>query len=560
MKRSTYLLNRFLILSVGLLSLLLVIQLLQLVNVRWDLTEEKRYTVSEPSKNVLRNLNEPLLIESYLAGELPSNFERFKKAVEETLNQLAYYANGQIQFRFIDPSQAKSNRSRNDYYRSLIDKGLQPTNLTYTQNGKKSEKLVFPGILISYGERELAVPLLKGNRAALPEEMINQSIEGLEYEIVAGIQQIVASRKKKIAFIMGHEEPDSSNLAGFTNAILSQYDLYKLDLSQRQAPISGYDVVVIGKPKTAFSTREKYYLDQYVMRGGRLLVFIDALKVNVREAEGEGTIALPYELNLEDLLFRYGVRINRDYLIDFNSGFFPGVLGNIGDQPRIELMPWPFFPVATNYGDHAITKGLDATVFKFASSIDTVKAVGVEKTPIILSSPYTKVLTPPVQVRFEDWIQGLDPNFFQGSAQVMGYLLEGTFTSLFKNRPLPAGDLAGDFRESSPSTKMIIVSDGDFIRNDFNIQSGEPLALGVDPYVRTTYANEEFLLRSLSYLTDEDGLTLARNKQVKIRPLDRVKISAERQRWIVINTVLPVLLILALGFIKYSVRRKKFAR
>ena len=232
MKRSTYLLNRFLILSVGLLSLLLVIQLLQLVNVRWDLTEEKRYTVSEPSKNVLRNLDEPLLIESYLAGELPSNFERFKKAVEETLNQLAYYANGQIQFRFIDPSQAKSNRSRNDYYRSLIDKGLQPTNLTYTQNGKKSEKLVFPGILISYGERELAVPLLKGNRAALPEEMINQSIEGLEYEIVAGIQQIVASRKKKIAFIMGHEEPDSSNLAGFTNAILSQYDLYKLDLSQ----------------------------------------------------------------------------------------------------------------------------------------------------------------------------------------------------------------------------------------------------------------------------------------------------------------------------------------
>ncbi len=552
-------LYRYLVLLAGFLGTVLFIQLTNTYRVQWDLTEEKRFSISEASKNILNDLEEPITIESYLAGELPSNFRRFEKALVDLLDQLAIYAGGNVQYSFLDPSQATSTQSRNDFYRSLIQKGLQPTNLTYSREGQRSEKLVFPGVVITYRGKEVAVNLLKGNRATQPEQMINESIEGLEFELISTIQSLNSSNRKRIGFIIGHEEPDTSNLAGFTNAILSRYDLFRLDIRDRNRPISGYDALIIGKPTQPFSQLEKYWLDQYIMNGGKLLAFVDALSVDVSQAEGEGTVAVPYTLNLEDLFFRYGVRINQDYVIDYSSGFFPGVLGNIGDQPRIELMPWPFFPVATNYGSHPLTKGLDATILKFASTIDTVKAAGVEKTPIILSSAYTNVLSPPVQVRFEDWVAGLNPDFFRQGPRAMGYLLEGRFTSLFKNRILPSGVDDSQFREDGMKSKMIIVSDGDFIRNDFNIQSGEPLAMGVDPYVRTTYANEELLMRALAYLVDEDGLTLVRNKEIKIRPLDRIRIGEERSYWIILNTLLPILLIVGFGLVKWALRRRRFA-
>ena len=402
--------------------------------------------------------------------------------------------------------------------------------------------------------------LLKGNRASQPEVMINESIEGLEYELISAIETLIKPNRPKVGLIVGHNEPDTSNLAGFTNAILAKYDLFRLDLRERKQPILGYDVLVIAKPTEAFTENEKFWIDQFVMNGGKLLAFVDALSVDVRQAEGDGTVALPYELNLEDLFFRYGIRINRDFVIDFNSGFFPGVLGNIGDQPRIELMPWPFFPVTTSFGNHPLTKGLDGIILKFASTIDTVKAAGIIKTPLVLSSTYTNVLSPPVQVRFEDWIQGLNPDFFQGGQQVFGYLLEGPFSSLYKNRIIPKGVEAEGFKGQGVSTKVIVVADGDMIRNDFNIQSGEPLALGVDPYVRTTYANEEFLMRALSYLTDDDGLTLVRNKEIKIRPLDKVKIGEEKHFWIALNLVLPIGLVILFGLLKMMSRKRRFGR
>ena len=377
-------LNRILVVIATLQVVTFIIQTTNTFRVRWDLTEEKRYTISDQSISILKRLKEPLTIESFMSGELPSNFRRFEKSLADLLDQLSVHAGRNLQYKFTDPSIAASAQSRNQFYRSLIDKGLQPTNLTYTKNGERSEKLIFPGVIISYGGRQVAVSLLKGNRASEPEAMINESIEGLEYELISAIETLVRPSRPRIGLIVGHNEPDTSQLAGFTNAILNKYDLFRLDLRDRNQPIVGYDVLVIAKPTEAFTEKEKFWIDQFVMKGGRLLAFVDALSVDVRQAEGEGTIALPYELNLEDLLFKYGVRINRDFVIDFNSGFFPGVLGNIGDQPRIELMPWPFFPVTTNYGDHPLTKGLDGTILKFVSTIDTVRANGIKKTPLVL--------------------------------------------------------------------------------------------------------------------------------------------------------------------------------
>ena len=551
-------LNRLLWLMTTLLVITFIIQIINTFRVRWDLTEEKRYTISDQSISFLKKLKEPLTIESYMSGELPSNFLRFEKSLADLLDQLSIHAGRNLQYKFIDPSMAASAQSRNKFYRSLIDQGLQPTNLTYTKNGERSEKLIFPGVIISYGGKQVAVSLLKGNRASEPEAMINESIEGLEYELISAIETLIRPNRLRVGLIVGHNEPDTSQLAGFTNAILNKYDLFHLDLRDRNQPIFGYDVLVIAKPTEAFTEKEKFWIDQFLMKGGRLLAFVDALSVDVRQAEGEGTIALPYELNLEDLFFKYGIRINRDFVIDFNSGFFPGVLGNIGDQPRIELMPWPFFPVATNYGDHPLTKGLDGIILKFASTIDTVKSNGIKKTPLVLSSTYTNVLSPPVQIRFEDWVQGLNPDFFRGGQQVFGYLLEGSFTSLYKNRIIPIGLVVESFEEQGTDSKVIVVADGDMIRNDFNIQSGEPLALGVDPYVRTTYANEEFLMRALSYLTDEEGLTLVRNKNIKIRPLDKVKIGEEKNFWVILNMALPICLLILFGVLKRAVRKMRF--
>ncbi|MEM9327559.1 MAG: gliding motility-associated ABC transporter substrate-binding protein GldG, partial [Bacteroidota bacterium] len=462
--------------------------------------------------------------------------------------------------RFIDPSKAKTARSRNEYYQSLIEKGLPQTNLTYTKDGQRTEKVIFPGVLMTYQGRELAIPLLKGNRSSSPEEMLNESIEGLEYELVRGVRSVTESNRRKIGYIVGHGEPDSTQLAGFTNAILAQYDLVKIDLPARTGPLVGYDAIIVGKPIARFSEREKFHLDQYVMNGGSLLVFIDALSVDVRKAEGPGTVAVPYELNLEDQLFRYGIRINRDYVIDYNSGFFPGVSGQVGNQPRIELLPWPFFPIITHYGDHPMVKGLDAALLKFTSTIDTVKAEGIKKTPLLMTSEYTKVLSPPVQVRFNDWQTEIQPEFFQSGPKAVGYLLEGAFRSLYANRILPTGVDRERFKESGVPAKVVVIADGDFIRNDFEIQSGEPLPLGVDPYMRTTFANEEFVLRALSFLTDEEGLTFARNKEVKIRPLDRVRVKEEKSYWVILNTVVPVLIIALFGLLKYFARKRKYAK
>ena len=552
-------LNRLLVFVVSILSLWLMNQVFTSYRFRIDMTEEKRYSIAPASQKILSGLQEPVTIESYLAGELPSNFKRFQKSIDDLLDQFTIYGGNNVQYRFIDPSQAKSTQARNEYMRSLVNKGLQPTNLTYTKDGQKSEKLVFPGVLITYGERELAVPLLKGNRNNTPEEMLNQSIEGLEFELISAIQSITETNRKRIAYIVGHGEPDSTALAGFTNAILGKYDLFKVNLTNRST-LAGYDVVILGKPTEAFSEIEKFLLDQYVMNGGDLLVFVDALKVNMQDAEGEGTIALPYELNLEDLLFRYGVRINRDYVIDFNAGFFPVVSGNVGNQPRVELLPWPFFPIISNYGEHPLVKGLDATQLKFVSTIDTVKAVGIQKTPLIYTSQRTRVISPPVQVSFRDWQQEPQPEFFQSGPKAVGYLLEGKFTSLFRNRLLPKGADPSQFRETSSGASVIVVSDGDFIRNDFNVQTGEPLLLGVDPYARTTYANEEFLLRALSYLTDEDGVTLARNKEITIRPLDRAKIKDERSFWVMVNFGAPLVLIVLFGVAKFILRKRRYAK
>ncbi|MFY0653838.1 MAG: gliding motility-associated ABC transporter substrate-binding protein GldG [Cyclobacteriaceae bacterium] len=546
-----------------LIGLVLVVVANQLINrypVRFDLTEEKRYSISDASVQLLKSLDDVAYVEVYLDGEMPSGFKRLKKAIEETLEDFQFYAGTNVEYKFIDPSVAKSKQARNEFYKSLIDKGVIATNVNYEKDGNKTQKLIFPGAIISYYGQEKPVLLLKGNQAASAEERLNQSIEGLEYELANAIRIMASDQRKKIGMIRGHGEPDSLNIAGLNNALLDKYDVYSVDLPNRKKALDAYDALLIGKPKSAFSEKEKYKLDQYIMGGGKALFFLDALQVNMDSAlNGEGTIAIPYELNLNDLLFKYGVRINQNYVQDIVCGNYPVVVGNMGDQANIQPLPWPFFPVVNKFGEHSIVKNMDAVYMKFASNIDTVKAAGIKKTPLLFTSQYSRVLSFPVKVAMNDLQQSLDPKLFNQGEQAMAYLLEGKFTSMYKNRMLPDFVDKSGFKDTGSETAIIVVSDGDMIRNDFSLQTGEPLELGVDPFTNTTYANRDFIMNSLEYLLNEDGIISAKAKEIKLRPLDKVKVAEEKTKWQIINLVLPLVVLLLYGIGRFYYRKKMYA-
>jgi ABC-2 type transport system permease protein len=524
---------------------------------RIDLTEEKRYTISPATKSLLQNLEDVVYVEVYLEGELPAGFKRFQNATRELLEQFAYYGGSNFQFSFVNPDAGKSDKSKNEFYKYLSEKGIQPTNLTYKQDGGKTEKLIFPGALITYFDQEAPVLLLKGNKSASPDEIINQSIENLEYEFVSAVQKLAEDQRKSIGIIKGHGELDSLQVAGFTALLMEKYDVFQVNLKARNTPISDYDVLVIAKPTSEFTELEKYKIDQYVMQGGNLIVFLDALAVNMEEASGDGTFAFPYETNLSDLLFKYGVRINQNYIKDINCGFFPVVAGNMGDQAQIRMLPWPFFPLINAYGNHQIVRNLDASIMKFASNIDTVKAVGITKTPLMMSSPYTRIVGTPVKVSFNDLQKELNPSLYQNGPQVVSYLLEGNFTSLYKGRLLPAGIDASNFLDSGKPAKIIVVSDGDFIRND--IDKGLPQDLGYDPMQKVMYGNKDFVNNALTYLTDKDGIINTRLKEIAIRPLDKVKVENERTYWQVFNLASPLIVFLLFGLIRGYIRKRKYA-
>ncbi len=539
----------------GLLAVWLITQLSSAYRFRWDLTEEKRYSISDATKSTLASLDQEVFVEVFLEGELPPEFVRFQTAIRETLDEFGIY--GDIQFKFVNPAQANNQEARNRFFQSLMQRGIQPTNLNYRKDGQSSQQLIFPGAIVSIGPNERPVNLLSGNRTNGKDEVINESIEGLEYEFINAISALTQNRKR-VGLVVGHGEPDSTQLAGLTGRLSENYDVFKVPLARREGLLTGYDALILPKPTQAFNEKEKYLLDQYVMRGGKLMIFYDALRVNMDSASGDGTIAIPYETNLDDLLFRYGVRVNRNYVLDLYAGSFPVVTGNMGDQPQIQQLPWPFFPVVTRYGDHPAVKGLDASLLRFASTIDTVKAEGIRKIPLMFTSERTKVLSPPVKVSFNDLQGDLQPEFFTDGPQVVGYLLEGKFRSLYKNRFLPKGTDKAEFMEDGIPSRIVLIADGDVIRNEFDLQSDQPLDLGMDPYAGINYANGALVTRLMDYLTDEDGLVMIRAKEIKIRPLDKIKIREEKAKWQLINVAGPIVLILIFGAVKFYLRKRKF--
>jgi len=523
---------------------------------RFDLTEEKRYTIQPQSKTILKNLEDVVFVEVFLEGEdLNPEFRRFQKSIRETLEEFRIYSENKIQYTFTDPLQAANEKARNEFIAELNSKGVSPRNVIETRDGQRVEKFVFPGALISYEGFETGVMLLKGSRA----QNINPSMEGIEFELANAIHKLSNVNRKRVGLITGHGELDSLEFASFNNALLDQYDVFKVSLSRKGA-LTGYDLVIIPKPTRSFSNQDKYKLDQYLMRGGKILFLLDRLDADMNRASEEDYFAFPYDLNLDDQLFKYGVRINPDLIQDGVSGKYPVVVGGESNRPQIMQMDWPFFPLINQYATHPIARNLDASLLKFVSSIDTVKATGVRKTPLLFSSPYSRKVTAPVKVGVNDLRKQLQEGSFDSGKIPISYLLEGEFTSLYKNRFAPEGVDTAGFRPQSIPTKIIVVADGDLARNDVNPRDGNPQQLGLDPFTQYTFANQDLLLNMVAYLVEEDGLIKARNKEIKVRPLDKEKIRNERSFWQIINLVLPMVALVIFGIVRAYWRKVKYTR
>jgi len=544
---------------IGIVAIILINQFSGRSFYRFDLTEEKRYTISDASKNILSNLEDILYVDVYLEGDLPAGVKRLQKGVRETLDEFKVYAGSNLQFRFIDPSTAKSQKARQEFYEGLIRKGIQATNLYDNVDGKRTQVLIFPGAVLSYGAKEQGITFLKGNKASTPQEQLNQSIEGVEYELSSAIKSLTETKTKRIAILQGHGELDTLQIAGLTAELMSRYRVFpNVDLTRRQN-LLGFDAIILAKPTETFSESDKYKIDQFIMRGGRAMFLIDALYANMDSASRDDNLALPYETNLDDLFFKYGFRLNRDMILDRNAALYPVVVGNIGENPQIQLLPWPFFPVVNTFTKHPTVRNNDAVISRFMSTIDTLKVDGINKIPLMSSSQYSKVLNAPIKVSINELKKEMNPEFFNSGPQTTAWLYEGTFTSLYKNRFLPGSADESDFIPEGKETKILIVSDGDIARNDINPQTGQPMELGFYQFTETRYGNADFLSNVMTYMLEEDGIISTRSKELKIRPLDAVKLKDQKLTWQLVNLLLPIVVIVIFGIVKYVIRKRRYA-
>jgi gliding-associated putative ABC transporter substrate-binding component GldG len=551
-------LQDILILGIGILIIINLNLFFSKYSIRIDLTEENRFTISDSSVELLESLSDVVYIDVYLEGDFPPGFERLRKSIRQKLEDFRIYAGDNIQYRFINPDEIRGEKGRQDLIRSLGEKGIQPTNLFASEEGKRTERLIFPGAVISYGGEEKGVMLLKGNKAATAQERLNQSVEGVEYELISAIDQLVNVDRKRIGMIRGHGELDSIHIASIKKTLLESYDLFDVNLPSKSS-LEEYDGIFISKPEQPFSDSDLYKIDQYIMKGGKVLFLVDMLDVNPDSISREGSIGYPINTNLETLLFKYGIRINKDYLLDLNSGGFPVVVGNMGNNPQIQMMPWPFYPIITNYSDHPIVRNLDAVYMRFTSSIDTVAAPGIQKIPIMFTSPYSKTAGTPVKVSLNDLRKQMSPDIFNEGTRPVTYLLTGQFTSLYNNRFIPEGFDRDQFVSQSEPTSLIVCADGDIIRNEINSKTGIPYDLGYDPYLQAEFANADFILNALTFLMDEDGIILSRNREITIRPLDKVRVEEEKIKWQVVNLAIPVIIVILFGIVRYYLRKKKYS-
>jgi ABC-2 type transport system permease protein len=524
---------------------------------RLDLTDEQRYSLSEATETMLNTLDDDVYVKVYLDGQMPAGFKRLQNAVRETLEEFKVQGGRKFNYRFVNPDDYTTEEKRKAFYEELFNKGLIPTNVVDTKGGQRTEKPVFPWAVISYKGQEAKALLLKGSRLASPQEQLNQSYEGVEYQLASAMSELTLRQKKRIGILHTYSKVPAGRLSDAIVSLQKKYELYQVDLP-KSPNLDDLDAVLVVKPDVPFSEDDKFKLDQFVMRGGKAVFFVDALKID--SVGREGTYAYPTDLNISDLLFRYGLRLNPNLIKDLElCAAIPMNVGTLGDRPQVELIPWRYFPLLNHFGASPIVRNLDAVYARFVGSVDTVQTAGVTKTPLLFTSKYTQLVKAPALVSYNEARTPPDPKTFNAGPQAVAYLLEGTFESLYRNRVLPSDPRAKGFRPQSEPTSIVVCADGDLPLNDWDFKRNVPYPLGYDRFSQNTFANKDFLLNTIDYLLDDNGVIAARNKEIKLRPLDKIQIAEKRLFWQVLNLGLPLVLIVALGLAWTQGRKRRYA-
>lgn len=533
---------------------------------RFDFTAEKRYTISPISREVLDGLPQQVKVTVYLQGDLTGGMKRLQRATNDMLIDLRSYSHGKLQVDYIDPLEGLSTSEQEPVIQDLISKGLMPTNLNVTTESGNTQKVIFPWAAVSSNGHVVLVNLLNSQTqmSLTADEQLNNSIQNLEYAFTSAIKKATGNGVEAIGFTTGHNELNDRQLNGAIQSLSDGFIVGRVDLKSIPFDsLAKIRLVVVAKPDKPFTEDEKFKLDQYIMRGGRIVWALDQVSAELDSLRGHGgeQLAFNKQLNLDDQLFGYGVRINYDLIADINCAQIPMSTGNIGGQPQIQLVPWLYYPVLITLPNQKqpIVKNLDGVYSQFASTIDVLGAKNIKATMLLSSSPYNKKVAVPYNISLQSIEQAPDPKEFQSEPKTIGVLLEGKFKSGFKNRPVPAGitDKIEQVEESVP-TKMIVISDGDIFKNQVGAD-GSPYPLGYDRYTQQTYANKNLLLNMADYLTDDSGLIELRTKEIKLRLLDKARVRSEKLYWQVINTVLPLLLVLIFAIFQHYIRKRKYA-
>ena len=562
-----------------LLLVILVNILLSWVDFRIDLTQDKKHSISKETKQILTDLEDVVFIKIYLSGDFPTEFKHLQSELLNLLTSFKSIAGDNFDYEVIDPNNTNDESEKIDLFKQLVKDGLTPTDIEIRSTSSKSSQIIFPGALIYYKDRQQAVNFLKNSVTKQAGENINASIENLEYEFIAAIHHLAKNNIEKIAFLEGNGELTDKEVYDLTESVLQDNDKlsyhyaierfnikeFEIDSSKMEADISkqildlsNFKALIIAKPTIAFNMLEKFIIDQYIMNGGKILWLIDGVNATMDSLQKANSfIALKNDLNLDDQLFKYGVRINPNLIEDLRSTQIPIVTGYSNNMPQQSYFPWPYYPLLFSEINHPISKGLDAIKCDFASSIDTIQNT-IKKTILLTSSKQSRINPTPAKISL-GILQNPPPiESFNKSQLPIAVLLEGEFESVFKNRILPKQQSI-DFKDKSKPTQMIVVADGDVARNSVS-NNGDIYPLGYDRFINYTYpGNKKFVMNAIHYLCDDVGLTQLKSKEIKLRLLDKEKIASNMFLIQFINIVFPLLLLLIATLLFLNFKKRKYA-
>lgn len=559
--------NKLLVQGALVLAILFLVNIVSsYVHAKFDLTEDKRYTLTDATESMLEEVPDIMFVRVLLDGNFPAGFKRLQTSVVEMLESFRK-VNSNITFQLDNPTDGNADEVK-QRQEELAKDQVYPTNLRVREGTETQNKLIYPYALVHYGNKMIPVNLLENAPEFDQETNLNNSIALLEYKLANAIDKIQKADKPIVAFTTGHGELSRDQTQGFEAILRDYYQVGRLHLDSIISISQEIAVVIVARPTGPFSEKEKFVLDQYIMNGGKVMFFIEPLRLSLDSvAKYPNYIPQAYELNLDDMFFKYGCRINSELVLDLECSRIPQVIGMSGGKPQIELFPWYYHPLISPDQDHPATKNIDRVNLLSPTTIDTLKTKNkVNKYPILQTSEYTRTQLIPVRISFDILKHEPDPAKYDKGPKTVGLFLEGEFTSLFENRVTRENEevlasIGAEFKESSEMTRIMVVTDGDLPRNHFDPSNGRSRPLGFNKWENFTFkGNQDLLLNSMEYLLNPEGILNSRAKDVKLRLLNTVRSKEEMAYWQFFNLGIPLIFIALFGVLFNYTRRRRYTK